>query len=128
MPKSLTAALITLALLVTPALAKSHGTILSPNTAYAKVAGTPADKVPALCDDIIAKQNKSKQAMADAAHLYFFGEMLGQHCVKVDYVKALTLMKASGHTSEYAELLHVLRQRAAGGNAMAVAAVAKLKL
>ena len=126
MPKSLTVALI--ALLVTPALAKSHTVILSNDTAYAKVAGTPADKIPALCNDIIAKQTKTKQAMADAAHLYFFGEMLGQSCVKVDYVKALTLMKASGHAAEYAELVHVLRQRAAGGNATAAAAVAKLKL
>jgi hypothetical protein len=114
--------------LVTPALAKSHGTILPPNTAYARVAATPTDKIPALCNDIIAWQNKSKQAMADAAHLYFFGELMGQRCVKVDYIKALTLMKASGHTAEYAELVHVLRQRASDGNSLAVAAVAKLKL
>jgi hypothetical protein len=51
-----------------------------------------------------------------------------QSCVKVDYVKAITLMKASGHTGEYNGLVHALKQRAASGNALAVAAVAKLKL
>jgi hypothetical protein len=37
-------------------------------------------------------------------------------------------MKASGHTAEYANLVHALRERATGGNALAVSAVAKLKL
>jgi len=116
------------ALLVTPALAKSHTVILSNDTVYAKVATTPADKIPALCTQIIADQNKSKQAMADAAHLLFNGQLMGQHCVKVDYVKAITLMKASGHAAEYDQLVHALRDRAASGNALAVSAVAKLKL
>ena len=102
--------------------------ILSNDTVYAKVATTPADKIPALCTQIIAEQNKSKQAMADAAHLLFNGQLMGQHCVKVDYVKAITLMKASGNFAEYNILVHALRERAASGNALAVSAVARLKL
>ena len=66
--------------------------------------------------------------MADAADLYFHGMLMGQSCVKVDYVKSLTLMKASGHTAEYDNLVHALKERAASGNALAVSAVAKLKL
>ena len=122
------AALMSVVLLVTPALAKSHTVILSNDTVYAKVATTPADKIPALCTQIIADQNKSKQAMADAAHLLFNGQLMGQHCVKVDYVKAITLMKASGNFAEYNILVHALKERAASGNALAVSAVAKLKL
>ena len=95
---------------------------------YERAASTPAAKIPALCDEIIARQNSSKAAMADAAHLLFNGQLMGQHCVKVDYVKAITLMKASGNFAEYNILVHALRERAASGNALAVSAVAKLKL
>jgi hypothetical protein len=56
--------------------------------------------------EIVAKQNSSKQAMADAADLYFHGTLMGQSCVKVDTIKAITLMKASGHTGEYNGLVH----------------------
>jgi hypothetical protein len=66
--------------------------------------------------------------MADAAQLYFHGTLMGQKCVPVDYLKAITLMKASGHTGEYNGLVRALKQRATAGNALAVAAVAKLKL
>ena len=128
MSKSILAAALCAALLATPALAKSHGMIVSGGSAYDKVASTPADKIPALCTQIIADQNKSKQAMADAAQLLFNGQLMGQHCVKVDYVKAITLMQASGHTGEYNNLVHALRSRADSGNALAVAAVKKLKL
>ena len=115
------------ALLVTPVLAKSHGQILS--SGGADVAATkPGADIPALCKQIVAKQNSSKQAMADAAYLYFHGMLMGQRCVPVDYVKAITLMKASGHTGEYNGLVHALKERAAAGNALAVSAVAKLKL
>lgn len=115
------------ALLITPVLAKSHGQILSGGSAYNQV-GKPGADIPALCKDIVAKQNSSKQAMADAADLYFHGTLMGQSCVKVDYVKAITLMKASGHTGEYNGLVHALKERAATGNSQAADAVAKLKL
>jgi hypothetical protein len=108
-------------------LAKSHGQILSSGGPYSAAAKPGAD-IPALCKDIVAKQQSSKQAMADAAQLYFHGTLMGQKCVPVDYVKAITLMKASGHTGEYNGLVHALKQRATSGNALAVAAVAKLKL
>jgi hypothetical protein len=128
MPIRLTlAALLLPALLITPVLAKSHGQILSNGGPYSAAAKPGAD-IPALCKDIVAKQQSSKQAMADAAQLYFHGTLMGQKCVPVDYVKAITLMKASGHTGEYNGLVHALKQRAASGNALAVAAVAKLKL
>ena len=122
------AAFLLSALLAGPAFAKAHSVILSNNSADATVAKTPAAKLPATCDAIIAAQTKSKQGMADAADLYFHGTLMGQKCVKVDYVKALTLMKASGHTAEYDILVHALKERAASGNALAVSAVAKLKL
>ena len=122
------AAALLVPLLAAPALAKSHTVILPANTAYAKAASTPADKIPALCDRIIADQNKSKVAMSDAAQLYYSGMLMGQHCVKVDYVKAVTLMQKSGNTALYNNLIHAIRERAASGNALAVAALAKLKL
>jgi hypothetical protein len=128
MHKSILTVALCAALLVTPALAKSHGTILSGGSAYDQAASTPANKIPALCKQIIADQNKSKQAMADAAQLLFHGQLMGQHCVSVDYVKAITLMKASGHTGEYNGFVHALKERAASGNAIAVSAVQKLKL
>jgi hypothetical protein len=121
------AAVLLSALLVTPVLAKSHGQILSSGGPYSAAAKPGAD-IPALCKQIVAKQQSSKQAMADAANLYFHGTLMGQKCVPVDYVKAITLMKASGHTGEYNGLVHALKARAASGNALAVAAVAKLKL
>lgn len=121
------AALLLPALLVTPALAKSHGQILSSGGAYSTAAKPGAD-IPAICKNILARQNSSKQAMADAAQLYFHGTLMGQKCVAVDYVKAITLMRASGHIGEYNSLVHALRERAASGNALAAAAVARLKL
>jgi hypothetical protein len=121
------AAILLTALLVTPVLAKSHGQILSSGGPYSAAAKPGAD-IPALCKGILAKQQSSRQAMANAAQLYFHGTLMGQSCVKVDYVKAITLMKASGHTGEYNGLVHALKQRAASGNALAVAAVARLKL
>ena len=105
-------------------LAKSHGQILSGGGPYSATAKPGAD-IPALCKQIVAKQQSSKQAMADAADLYFHGTLMGQKCVPVDTIKAITLMRASGPAGEYNGLVHALKERAAG-NALAVSAVAKL--
>ena len=110
-------------LLAAPALAKSHGSILSGTSLYAKAATTPPGQIKALCDEIIAAQGKSKGAMADAGQLYFQGKLMGQSCIKIDYAKALTLLKASGDTAQFNAILRLVRERAAAGNAAAAKAI-----
>src|SRR3569833_404743 len=61
-------------LLVIPVLAKSRQILSSGGTCSA--AAIPGADNPALCKQIVAKQNRSKQAMADAADLYFHGTLM----------------------------------------------------
>jgi len=111
-----------------PAFAASHTEILPRSSAMYKVTSTPAAQIPALCKQIVADQNKSKQAMRDAGDLLFHGELMGQHCVQVDYVKALTLEQQAGDSIEYNAFVKILQQRAASGNPLAISALDKLHL
>ena len=123
-----TAALAAGLLLAAPAFARNYGEIVPRTSAMYKADTTPADKIPALCAKIIADQNKSKVAMEDAGTLLFHGEMMGQHCVTVDYVKALTLEQKAGDMVQYSAFVKILRGRAATGNPGAVSAMEKLHL
>jgi len=126
--RSLTAAIAISLILVAPAFAKGHGEIVPRTSALYKVATTPAAQIPALCQQIVADQNKSKQAMRDAGSLLFHGELMGQHCVQVDYVKALTLTQQSGDTLNYNAFVKILKERAGSGNPLAISALDKLHL
>lgn len=129
MNKSIAIVICGLALFVAiPALAKSHGQIVSGGSLSAQAATTPPEHMQALCDEIIASQNKSKVAMSDAGHLYFHGQLMGKKCVEVDYVKALTLTQQAGDMSEYNAFLKTIRERAASGNPLAVKALKTLHL
>lgn len=126
--RSLTAAIAVSLILVAPAFAKSHGEIVPRTSALYKLDSTPAAQIPAFCKQMIADQNKSKQAMRDAGSLLFHGELMGQHCVQVDYVKALTLTEQSGDTVNYNAFVKILQQRAASGSPLAISALDKLHL
>jgi len=124
----LTTAIAVSLLCAAPAFAKSDGVIIPKSSAYAKAIGTSPGEIAATCAKIIADQNKSKVAMGDAGHLLFHGELMGQHCVQVDYVKALTLVKEGGDTVDYNAFVKILQQRAASGNPLAISALDKLHL
>jgi hypothetical protein len=66
--------------------------------------------------------------MADAGNLLFHGELMGQHCVPVDYVKGITLVQKAGDKLQYDAFVRILRERAASGNPTAVSALATLHL
>ncbi len=55
--------------------------------------------------------------------LYFQGKLMGQSCIKIDYAKSLTLLKASGDTAQFNAILRLVRERAAAGNAAAARAI-----
>lgn len=112
-------ALCALLLLATPALSASL---------YSKAATTPPDKIQALCDEIIARQDKGKVGMPDAGELYFWGKLMGKPCIKADPVKAITLLQKAGDTATANAFIRVLRERAASGNPAAISALNKLHL
>jgi hypothetical protein len=93
---------------------------------YAVAVDTPPGKIPALCDAIIARQDHSKIAMQDAAHLYLHGMIMGVHCVKVDYARGVELLRKSGDKSGYDAELARLRDMAKSGNLLAESALRKL--
>jgi len=115
-------------MLAAPAFAAGQIEMLPPGSAYNKVATTPAAQIPALCASIIANQNKDKVAMADAGRLLFHGELMGQHCVRLDYVRGVMLSQQSGDEFQYETYVRLLRQQAASGDRAAKSALAKLHL
>ena len=116
--------LVPLLILATTSALAGQG--LSPKSLYVEAATTPPDKIPALCRRIIARQDVDKVGMTDAAQLYFQGQLMGVHCVRVDYVKALTLAKMAGDKDAYNTYLHVLKNKADDGSPLAQAALATL--
>ena len=114
-------------LLAAPALAKSHGEIISGDSLYASAATTPPDKIQALCDKIIANQTKGKTGMTDAGQLYFQGKLMGKSCVKIDYGKALALTHKAGDTVMFNSFVRLLRDRA-GSNPAAARALAQFHI
>ena len=122
------AALAASFLFAAPVFAAGRIEVLPPGSAYNRVAATPAAQIPALCAFIIANQNKNKVAMADAGRLLFHGELMGQHCVRLDYVRGSILSQKSGDEFQYETYVRVLRQQAASGDRVAASALAKLHL
>ena len=102
------------------------GQALSPRSLYIVAATTPPDKIPALCDKIVARQDTDTVGMTDAAQLYFHGQLMGVHCVRVDYVKALTLAKKAGDRDAYNTYLRLIKNKAEDGNPLAQTALDKL--
>ena len=122
------AALALSLLLVSSAFAAGQVEVLPPGSAYNSVAATPAAQIPALCASIIANQNKNSVAMADAGRLLFHGELMGQHCVRLDYVHGVILSQRSGDEFQYETYVRLLRQQAASGDRVSASALAKLHL
>jgi hypothetical protein len=77
------------------------------------------------CDQIIANQTRSKQDKVRAALLYYHGMQMGVKCVKVDYIRALTMLREAGEERTIASLLKDLKTKAASGSSKAAAALAK---
>lgn len=78
----------------------------------------------AVCADIIARRNGSKQDKRRAAQVYFHGQHMGVRCVEVDYLLAVRLARESGFGSAAFE--KILVERAEGGSPKAIAALEKL--
>jgi hypothetical protein len=126
--RDLVAVLAASLLLVAPAFAAGQVELLPPGSAYNRVAATPSAQIPALCASMIANQNKDKVAMADAGRLLFHGELMGQHCVRLDYVRGVILSQKSGDEFQYETYVRLLQQQAASGDRAAASALAKLHL
>ncbi|HQZ13360.1 MAG TPA: hypothetical protein PK286_10805 [Devosia sp.] len=98
----------------------------SPKETISPLTGKPVQET---CRQIIADAGKSKGHAQMAALLYYHGIHMGERCtnIKVDYVKALTLLRDLDPRS-YASLVKDLRSKAESGNPRAANALAKLGL
>ena len=116
------AALIALALLLAaPSPSLAGGSL------WNEAADTAPADIPALCARMIANQDKNRTGMIDAAHLYSGGMLMGQHCVKKDYVRALNLLRKAGDRLGFQHMRQLLEKRAKGNSGGAKAAARALK-
>jgi hypothetical protein len=78
------------------------------------------------CDAIVANAEKSRSAMIEAAQLYYHGTYMGRHCVTVDYRRTFDLLRRAGDARGFVSLERDLRDRAAGGNPLAISALKQI--
>lgn len=79
------------------------------------------------CEQVLADANKSASHKISAALLYYHGMQMGKRCVKVDYVKAITMLNEAGDTRNAASLVKDLSNKANSGNPKAINALKKLE-
>jgi hypothetical protein len=119
--------LLLIGTLAAPALAQG-AQLLSKQSLYHRVTQSSSkEEIKAICAEIIARQNDSPVAMADAASLYKRGMIMGVSCAKVDYYKAFMLARDSGDAFVLKATLTFIRERVAAGVPRAVSAWEKIE-
>ena len=112
-----------LALLLATAIT-APGPALALDSLWNSAIDAPDDQLPEICRQIIAHQNDSKLEALEASMLLFEGRLnKGGPCVEKDYVRSFELMQISGNRDGYSINLKILRQRAAAGEKLAIAAL-----
>lgn len=101
-------------------------TILAALLLLAAVSSVAAEALPS-CEQVLADANKSRAHKIQAALLYYHGKQMGKRCVKIDYVKAITMLNEAGDASDAASLVKDLSSKANSGNPMAINALEKLE-
>lgn len=87
----------------------------------------PYDSATVTCEVIIEKANVNKYTMLTAAHVLMSGKRMGKRCVKVDYIRALELLKKGGFQDVIDHTLLTLKTRAENGHNTSRSWVRKLK-
>lgn len=93
---------------------------------YALATSIPKSEIPILCREIIARQDRNRLAMSEAGQLYYHGKIMGVTCVKTDYARSLELFRAANDSRNFGIFLRLIKERAAGGNQRAIAALKKV--
>jgi len=80
------------------------------------------------CKLILANSLAYREAMEEAADVYYTGKLDQQNCAPIDYEKAYSLLERAGETAMLGPMRVDLRRKAASGDAKAAAALAHLGL